>query len=227
MASSLNYSIEQILSSSEFSSITPTPTGILIVSYSNQSGTDHKWSYDNDDDIIQQDLPPTISLENGFFISRNPGGAKTNSIFLDHDGSPSISDTIKFYIVVSDSGLTDYQSYNPQEVKNNLYQSKYYGFDGTTDVGTDPLTQYDANFVVPPPPSITPIYTYTPEQIKTLYDYNIASLTINQTKNETIASEVKSFLDTNNYLPQFKNYMDYLSYKKSLSAQNFLLNKYK
>jgi len=84
--------------------------------------------------------------------------------------------------------------------------------------------------------SITSFYTsatlpivnsYTPAQINSMFDTRDMGYRVVKTASEqTIAAEVKSYLSTNNTLPTFKNYGDYMAYKKAINLQNGLLQRY-
>lgn len=217
-----SFTTTDILTSSPIpASIQSSAIGILIVSVAN-SGS-NIWQYDLD---TAGSGSPTVdisnvSLTNGIFIEKSG----SYNIILNSIGGETTTDLIKFYIVTSGTFVTT-QRYNPINILDNLYQTYYYGYDGTIDVTSEPLFEYPTNFVIVQE-EVTPIYTYTPEQIKTLYNYFEESKVVNQAKDETIASEVTTFLDTNNHLPQFKSYNDYIAYKRSLTSQNYLFNRYK
>lgn len=69
--------------------------------------------------------------------------------------------------------------------------------------------------------------SYTPAQVNSLFDTRDSSLRVIEIKSEqTIAAEVKKYLNTNGALPQFKNYGDYLAYKNAINLQNGLLQRY-
>ncbi len=216
------FTTTDILSSSPIpASIQTSAIGILIVSVEN-SGS-NIWQYDLD---TAGSGSPTVdisnvSLTNGIFIE-NSG---LYNVILNTISSGTTSDLIKFYIVTSGT-FVNTQRYNPIDFLDNIYQTSFYGYDGTMDLTTDPLFEYATNFVIVQE-EVTPIYTYTPEQIKTVYNYFEESKVVNQARDETIASEVTTFLDANNYLPQFKSYNDYIAYKRSLTSQNYLFNRYK
>ena len=215
------FTTDDILSSTPIpSTVQSSAIGILIVSVENTIG--NTWQYDLDasgSGIPTIDIS-NVSLTNGIFIEKSG----SYNIILNSIGAGTTTDLIKFYIVTGGTFVNE-QTYNPNDVRLNLYQTSYYGYDGTMDITvSDSLIEYGANFIIP---TVTPIGTYTPEEIKTLYNYFDESKVVNQARNETITSEVTTYLDANDRLPQFKSYNDYLAYKRSLTNQNYLFNRYK
>lgn len=215
------FTTNDILTSNPLSSqIQSSAIGILIVSAVN-SGS-NVWQYDLDtagSGIPTIDIS-NVSMANGLFIAKS----SSYSIILSTVSAGTTDDLIKFYIVTGGT-FVDEQTYDPNSVRDNLYQTSYFGYDGIMDItSSDILFEYPANFIIP---EVTPINTYTPEQIKTVYNYFDETKVVNQARGETITSEVTTFLDANDYLPQFKSYNDYLAYKRSLTNQNYLFNRYK
>lgn len=71
------------------------------------------------------------------------------------------------------------------------------------------------------------VNSYTPIQVNSVFDTKDMGYRVIQNASEqTIAAEVKTYLSTNNALPTFKNYRDYMAYKKAINLQNSLLYRY-
>jgi hypothetical protein len=83
----------------------------------------------------------------------------------------------------------------------------------------------------------TPVYNYnTNETIFVLPIGSYTALKVNQAINskdegervvkvrsgEVITSEVKDYIEVNSQMPRFKNYGDYITFKKTLTVQNYL-----
>ncbi len=71
------------------------------------------------------------------------------------------------------------------------------------------------------------VNSYTPAQINSMFDTkDMGYRVVRNASEQTIAAEVKLYLSSNNALPTFKNYGDYLAYKKAINLQNGLYQRY-
>jgi hypothetical protein len=204
--------------------------GIVIYDVSNNTG--NSW------EIVDSDEVEEVYAENDI-----SDASYTNAYFLPYSGflalqlkynTVSTLDRLGFYIIPA-AALSYFTSprINITSVAQYINTDTTYYTNQTFMTSQTPQNISSTTFTIPPPPTeyttaTLPILSnYTPEEIQTVFNTKDQGLRVVLTASEqTIASEVKLYLSTNGALPQFKNYGDYLAYKKAINLQNSLLNRY-
>lgn len=206
-------------------------SGIVVFYASNEGG--NKWETDDNNisDIYTYPDISNASEAKGYFI---PYDSQISIILTAGTAGPN--DFIRFYLVPS-SSVASFSTGNPIDItllKSLLYNNgeTYFTANNTYMDGSVPSL---TSVTTTPPAEPTPITTatlpiissYTPAQVNSLFNIRDEGQRVVETKSEqTIAAEVKKYLNTNGALPQFKNYGDYLAYKNAINLQNGLLQRY-
>lgn len=203
-------------------------SGIVIFYETNESG--NFWESDDTPGTYTIADISNVSDSRVFFLPYS-----SDIILILSGATTGPNDIIRFYLVPT-ANVSSFNTGNPINItglKSLLYNS------GNTYV------QIDEDYMNGITTSLTPITTtiaepslnttstlpilssYTPAQVNSLFDTRDTGLRVVETNSEqTIAAEVKSYLGANGRLPQFKNYGDYLAYKKAINLQNGLLQRY-
>jgi len=210
-------------------SLTNDISGIVIFDVVNVSG--HSW------DIIdifpftyEQNDISDASITSAYFLpySNNISLQLNNGIT-----SPNTTDLLDFYTIPSAS----MQYFTSPRVNINSLPLSAINTNILYRIFENYMISKDYNDIDPIIPPATPeTYTtanlpilsaYTPAQVNSLFNTRDEGQRVIETKSEqTIAAEVKKYLNTNGALPQFKNYGDYLAYKNAINLQNGLLQRY-
>jgi hypothetical protein len=228
----LNDFIEDVKTYNTDHSLSTDVSGILIFHVTNNGSPINSW------DIEDSDASP---IYNATDIS---DASLTSAYFLPYSGiitlkynknADSPTDSLDFYVIPSDS-MSSFSS--PRVNINSLTPSL---------INTNVVYRIFQNYMLAPssnlidpiiytPPATAETFTtatlpiissYTPAQVNSLFDTRDTGLRVVETKSEqTIAAEVKNYLNTNGALPQFKNYGDYIAYKNAINLQNGLLQRY-
>ena len=217
--------IEYVKDNSQISDI----VGIVIYDVSNNTG--NSWG------IVDSDEVEVYSKND---IS---DASYTNAYFLPYSGflalqlnynTVSTLDRLGFYIIPA-AALSYFTSsrINITSVAQYINTDTTYYANQTFMTSQTPQNISSTTFTIPLSPAeyttatLPILSSYTPEEIQTVFNTKDEGLRVVLTASEqTIASEVKLYLSTNGALPQFKNYGDYLAYKKAINLQNSLLNRY-
>lgn len=217
--------IDNVKDTSQISDI----QGIIIYDVSNNTG--NSW------DIVDSD---EVEVYSKVDIS---DASYTNAYFLPYSGflslqlnytSVSTLDRVGFYIIPA-AAMSYFTSprINITSIAQYIDTNTTYYTNQTFMTSQIPQNITSTTFTIPTPPveyttATLPILSeYTPEEIQTVFNTKDQGLRVVLTASEqTIASEVKLYLNTNGALPQFKNYGDYLAYKKAINLQNSLLSRY-
>ena len=229
MSVAISQFIDDIISYNASHSHTTDVSGILIFDVTNNAG--HSWGIiTGPSDIIYEETDISdASLSSAYFL---PYSSNINLV-LNTIG-PS-TDALDFFLIPAASmGVFS----NPRININTL---------PTSTVDTTLVYRIFENYMLNPQPSLVDPFTITPPatvetyntstlpilssytsaQVNSVFNTSDTGLRVVDTKSEqTIAAEVKSYLNTNGALPQFKNYTDYLAYKKAINLQNSLLQRY-
>ena len=203
-------------------------SGIVIFDVTNDAG--HSWDIAAVDVLYDVVDISDASVTNAYFL---PYDSNINIVLNIPSGTST--DSLDFY-VISESSMSSFSS--PRVNISTLPSSV---------INTNVLYRIFENYMVTPipanidpiiltPPATLETYTtatlpivssYTPAQVNSVFNTRDEGYRVVETKSEqTIAAEVKSYLNTNGVLPQFKNYGDYLAYKNAINLQNSLLQRY-
>jgi hypothetical protein len=216
--------ITSIISDTDIADI----SGIIIFYETNESG--NLWESDDSPGTYTISDISNVSDSRVFFLPYS------SDILLVLTGATTgPNDIIRFYLVPT-ANVSSFNTGNPINI-TGIKSLLYNGGDTYVEIGqnymNDPLTPLTlitttiAESSLNTTSTLPILSSYTPAQVNSLFDTRDTSLRVVETKSEqTIAAEVKTYLGANGRLPQFKNYGDYLAYKKAINLQNGLLQRY-
>ena len=236
---SLNYSvnlsdfIEDIKTYNTDHSLSTDVSGIVIFDVTNNGSPLNTWNIEDSD--------PFSPIYNATDISDD---SITSAYFLPYSGiitlkynknADSPTDSLDFYVIPSDS----MSSFSSPNVNINSLAASLINTNTVYRIFQDymllPSSSLIDPIIITPPATAETVTTatlpiissYTPAQVNSLFNTRDEGQRVVETKSEqTIAAEVKKYLNTNGALPQFKNYGDYLAYKNAINLQNGLLQRY-
>lgn len=203
-------------------------SGIVIYDVRNQVGDSWDINYSS---VLLNDLPDISDarFSNAYFV----GYSELISLTLNYNTDTN-NNYIDFYLISSDK-INNFSTsrVNLNSLSSSIDVNVIYRIYNNYMIS---LNYEDIDPIIITPPATEQTYntstlpivsSYTPIQINSLFNTRDEGQRIIETKSEqTIAAEVKKYLNTNGALPQFKNYGDYLAYKNAINLQNGLLQRY-